>query len=481
MRRTMVFATVIGTCAAVLGVARLAFADFPELLRRVPGDANVIVVMDVQRILDSPLGKSEGWREKRAADYAARPLTFPPSVTKLVRAAHFDFDLNESKSQVALLEGTRVPPLETIAKKESGSMDTIANTSAVFSPRGWYAIKVGSSGLGVMFPANRQYLSRWIKEPAGRASTYLTKAAAEVTASGPQLLIALDLDDVVKPQQLEARLKDAESLEKATNIGEIAKTVASIQGVRLAVTIKEKAAGSITVDFGRDAAALKDVAKPLLIEAVKNRGLYIDDLESWTASVNGKSVKLSGDLSRSGLMRLSSVMELPDPPLDDSGRDVEKVDAGDPKLYATQNYFKQLQTLLDDLLAMKDKATNFGHMAQYVDQYAKRIDRLPTLNVDEDMQKYSMKLVELLRDAAGGFRGVGIRTGGRQAQTYGYGGYDYYGNRTGYNYDVDNQRRAIKAEEVAAGATAGRQIREQIADETTKVRRLMTDRYKVNF
>jgi hypothetical protein len=185
---------------------------------------------------------------------------------------------------------------------------------------------------------------------------------------------------------------------------------------------------------------------------------------------------------------VSSVLELPDPPLDDSGRDTETVDAGNPKLYATQNYFKQVQSLLDDLGMKKNEATNFGHMAGWIEQYAKRIDRLPTTNVDEDMQKYSLGLVELLRDAAQRFKQVGISAGGRQSQVWnsgGSGGYDYYGNRTGARYaataDALAQRRAIRGQEQAAGAQAGTEFRRQIQDETANIRKLMTERYKVNF
>ena len=222
----------------------------------------------------------------------------------------------------------------------------------------------------------------------------------------------------------------------------------------------------------------KEATSGTQLEAIGNAGLYLDDLEAWTATLSGKSVVLKGDLSKSSLMRLSSLLELPDPPLDESGRDeASQVDATNPMLYATQSYFKSIQTLLDDLFQKKDDASSFGQMANWVDQYAKRIDRLPTLNVDDDMQKYSMAIVELLRQVSTSFRGVGIRTGAQTAQVYG--NYNYYGYRTGY--DTQSQRSAIRATERATGATQGRDLRVQIDDETSKVRKLMTDRYKVNF
>lgn len=480
MRRLCIVVTAsLGFLAALNGVSSVR-GDFPDMLNRVPGDANVLMVMDLDRVLASPLAKKKGWKEKRAGDYSSRPLSFPPQVTKLVRAAHVDLEVHEPKWQVAILEAGKIPPLETIAKNMKGYVDTVAYTKAVWSPRGWYGYMVGDRALGVMFPANRQYLSRWIKEPSGRSSPYLQQAAGDVRPSGPQLLLAVDLEDIVQPQQLEERLKQRESLKGVKNISDIARTVASVIGVRFTVTIGDKATGTLTVDFSSDTAPLKDVAKPLLLESLGHAGLYLEDLESWTASVSSKAVTLKGDLSHSGLMRLSSLLELPDPPLDDSGRDeATQVDATNPKLYATQSYFKSIQTLLDDVLQKKADATSFGQMANWIDMYTKRIDRLPTLNVDEDMQKYSMDVVELLRQASTSFRGVGIRTGAETAQTYAYGGYNYNGFRTGY--DVAAQRNAVQAQERATGATQGRDLRVQIDDETTKIRRLMTERYKVNF
>lgn len=62
-------------------------------------------------------------------------------------------------------------------------------------------------------------------------------------------------------------------------------------------------------------------------------------------------------------MRLSSLLEFPALPLDDRWRDAEKVDAADPKLYATQNHFKSVFALLDDLNEKRKEFLNPGHAA----------------------------------------------------------------------------------------------------------------------
>jgi len=460
---------------AVSSLATPAYADFLDMLRRVPAEANVLMLIDAEQVAASPLATREGWREKREADYEARPLTFPPHATKLVRAAQFDMDTHESKWQIAILEAARIPTLDQIAKKAQGYLDTVANTSAVWSPRGWYGFKLNDHALGVMFPPNRQYLARWIKSPPGRMSPYLQRAADRKNAKS-QVVLAIDLEDVVKPQQVEERLKQMEALKGNKNIGEIAKTLTSLQGVRFEVAIGDKAFGNLTLDFASNPSAIGGVAKSLVLEALGDAGLYVDDLEGWALSVDAKSVTLHGGLSHSALMRLSSLLELPSPPLDESGRDADKVDAGDPKLYATQNYFKSTQTLLNDLLARKSESRGVAHSAQFIEMYARRIDRLPLVNVDPEMQEYGQFVVHALGEAYGAFKGAGIKSGVRSQQVSAY-NYDYYGNQVASGA----QQRAAGAEDRAAGALTGVSLRQQIADETSKIRRLMTKRYNVNF
>jgi hypothetical protein len=469
----------------------VALADFPDLVRRVPKDANVIVYMDVDRLMASPLAAKEDWKGKRSADYASRPMAVPPAVTRFVRAASVNLDEDETDWQIAVLEAKSIPSLETIAKNEKGYLDTVAGTKAVWTPRGAYAFKVSDNSVGLMFPANRQYLARWIKEKPGQFSSYLLNASRDMTAAGPQLVIALDVEDLVHPQAIPERLKSMESLKNAkVNTGDLAKTLAGIKGVKFAVTVKEKATGKVTVDFGGDAAILKDVGKGLLLEVLEHRGLAMEDLDAWKPSVSKTSFALEGDLSKSGLMRLSSLLEFPSLPLDDSGRDADPVDAGDPKLYATQAHFKSVTALLEDLNVKRKEFTNPGHAAGWWETYATRISRLSLVNVDDEMQEYSATIAELLRSGAQEFRGAGIRTGVRQSNqnasgnAYGYnnsGGYGYRGDRYSGARQAQAERNAIRAQETGQAAMTGTDIRKQIQDSTSAIRKKMTDKYKVAF
>jgi hypothetical protein len=466
----------------LLSGARVGRCEFPDMLRRVPQDANAIVFIDVERLLASPMAKEGKWKEKRSEEFANQPMSLPPTATKLVRAAHVNMDSGESAWQIAVIEAAKLRTLEALAERENGYVDTVAGTKAAWSPRGAYAIRLANNTVGLMFPANRQHLARWIKERPGTLAPYLAKAWDEMGASGPQMVVALDLEELVDPQDVSERLKTKESLQGSkVDLKELAATLATIKGVKFSVTIRDKATGKITVDLGKDASPLKDVGKPLLMEVLQDRGLALGDIEGWKSSVSRSAFAVEGDLSRSSLLRLSSVFEFPSLPLDESGRDEETVDAGDPKLYATQSHYKAVVSLLNDLNEKRSEFQNPGHAAGWWETYAKRVSRLPVQNVDPDMLEYSARISELLRDGAEVGRSTGIREGVRRAQDSASGVtsgrlYDQSGNRLSAA-----RRRAISAEERGAGATKGGEIRAEIQKETEAIRRMMTERYKVQF
>jgi hypothetical protein len=97
------------------------------------------------------------------------------------------------------------------------------------------------------------------------------------------------------------------------------------------------------------------------------------------------------------------------------------------------------------------------------------------------MQQYSAGVAEDLRQIAASMKGAGIRTGmqtaGLDATSDGWGNYDgYFGNR-----QVDNQRRSIRAQERGTSSLDSVKLADQIRADTSKMRRLMSQRYKVEF
>jgi hypothetical protein len=464
---------------ANLAVCRVANADFAELVRRVPADANAVVLIDCQRLFASPIAVRDGWKKKYQADFAQRPFLIPPQAKNVIRAGSVDLHSGRHPWELALLDLDHAPDLDKIANREKGYVDKVANTKAVWSPRGAYAVATGTNGLALLFPPNRQFLARWLKQPSGKIAPYLLDATESMSQVEAQVLLAIDLDDAVDHDMAIKMLKTVASAGSAGNVEAQAAALASLRGARFEIILKDKAWGRLSLDFGADPAPLVPVAHKLIEETLNRYGAALDELSTWKVETRGKTLALHGQLDTSGLLRLGSLLELPQIGLDNSD---EEVDASNPMLYATQSHFKAVTSLLGDLTGKKREAKTYGQMATWVEQYAKRIDRLPLVHVDPDMQQYSAGVADDLRQMVSSMRGAGVRGGMQTAgldstSSYGWGNYDgYFGTR-----EVENQRRSIRAQERGTSMLDAGKLADLIRNDTTKIRRQMTERYKVEF
>jgi hypothetical protein len=462
-------------------------AQYEQLLNRVPNDANTLIVIDVDRLFSSPLAVQGKWRDKHADDFSQGRVFVPPQAQRMLLAGRMEVEQLDYTWQLALMDLEKPLSIETLARKEKGYTDSVAGQTVAWSPRGGYVAKLGAKSAGVMFPANRQYLASWLKGRNGQLSPYLRQVAQQSSKSAAQMTMAIDLEDAVSPEWVRNRMKQFKSLASTSlNVDEVASLVAGIKGVTLGITVGSQAEGTLTIEFGRDATLLASVVKPAFLEVLSRHGASIDEFEEWKGSVQGTTFTMSGRLGKSGLLRLSSVLELPSLPLDDTGRDQPKVDAGDPKLYASQAHYKSVQSLVSDVRQRKGiDVKTFGQLAMWMEQYARRIDRLPVLNVDKDMQDYSAEMAMLLRKMAAGYKASGIRSGAREAQyhsgasyssDYGYASYTVNGSRY-----IEGERRRVRAEETARASMSAVEIWTTIDQRSAEIRREMTDRYKVEF
>jgi len=273
----------------------------------IPDNASSLVIVDADRLFNGPLGKKDDWGTPKAADFAGRPVLLNPNTLRLVRAGEFSFDTLNAPSQVAQLSLRKSPKLETIADKEKGYVESIGNTRVAWSPRGAYAVNLDAGLVGLCFPANRQYFSRWTKQRRGQASSYLVKVLTDFDSSKQAAAIVFDLDDALAASQIETELVDLKCLaDKKQDLKAIARALEGVRGVKLGITITDKATGRLVIEFSDPPSVLQSVAKPLVIEAISALGYELDDIEQWKQTMSGLSITLEGDLSRSGLMRLSS-------------------------------------------------------------------------------------------------------------------------------------------------------------------------------
>jgi hypothetical protein len=485
-----------------------ADAQFKNLVQRIPSTCNTIIMFNTQKAFESTLAQQQGWKENLKKAHEAGLVRLPADTQQFLAAAQLDFSTMEPVWEVGVLNVGQERSLAALAKEKKGTVESIAGRDAVLLPSNTYLIQFDSKTFGSLVPGSRQEASRWVRSSDVRAaelSPYIVEAIGYAEDVGTEIILAIDLQDAISAPYAIERLQQFETLSKTKiDVDDTASLLATIQGLTLGITIGSKPFGKIKVDFGRDTAILKDVARDMLLEVLSNQGLMIDDLRDWTAKVEGNQVTLEGYLSADGMRRIFSLIDAPagDGVEDRAAANQPSASDVDPKVYASQQYFQSITKILDDL-RHHESPQRIAQIGGWLEKDARKIDRLSMVNVDKDVLDYGQYVAQQLRNASAAIKGIGMRSRVRQVNTvsggpgyygdnydggYYYGGVYYNGGMTlpSFNYQAglqwqQSQRTRIKSQEKYAGVSAARQIMTDVENATQQVRRQMADRYNADF
>jgi hypothetical protein len=482
----------------------LAADEFQDLVSQIPRSANAVVLLNLEKAIDSPVGMKAGWKEKVEKAFEAGLARVPPQAKRLVLASQLDFELKEPLWEAAVIDCGEQLWMQRIAQSRGGTADTIEGMPALARPNDTYLVQLVPKRLAAMGPGNRQAVVRWIREvrkpSSPPLSPYLQKAAVYSDEAGSEIIMALDLEDLMSFERVGKYLKAHEkSLRKwqakdetPASLTDVARVLASIRGVRIGVRLGEPHSAKIVVDLRNDATSISSIAKPLLLQVLSDSGALINDFQSWPARVVGSEISLAGGLSSSGLRRLLSLVDSPVSG-DVAAPKAPAVSPGEVQAtHATKSreYFRTVVGMADDLKDDMKNAKNLASTSLFFDKYAKRIDRMPILNVDEELLKYSALVADHLRKASQAIKAMGIQSGVGQAGITssgdaGYGGYEYRGSGAsaglGEIKAVGAERRVVRAEEKSIAAGDVQHYAQAIIAATTDIRRRMTQKYQVEF
>ena len=505
------------TLALAFLVSLPAWSQFDDLASKVPSNANAMFLVNADKILDSPAAKAGNWKEKVQEAYASGVTILPPDADQAIMSAEIDLESTHTLWESVVMRVNRPVSMTKVASMTKGTAGEIEGTPAVALPGDAYVVRFEKNIAAAMAPANRQAIARWLREVKTRTgpalSPYLTEAFEYANGLGTPIILALDLENAASIEHIRLSLATAEQ-ESGKNfkavtglsIDEAAEFLVSTRGVTLGITLADKPFGKIKVDFRSDVPFQPEVAKKLLIHALARRGAMIDELEDWTPKVSGKQFTLEGHLEASGMRRIFSLFDRP-PTLPKEGEEGQQSTSNDPELAATKSYFKNMQDMLDDLAAKPKMASNYtvGQKAVWYKTYARKIERLPVLNVDPDLVQFSSHVSQQLYSAADAITSGAARSRTRQvnaAPTYNYYtntsvyGYsyrsdDYYSGYVPYGaYSVTavedvnaefNNRARIRTEERVASMNQARGITEALERDVADMRKRLTQKYKSEF
>lgn len=395
-----------------------AHAQLAKLIERLPETANAVVVVDAQAIFNSQIAKNENWQESRAERYASGMTAIPPKATGLAIATHLDIDLMRSEWEVAVVEMDAPRLITSLANQLGGAIDEVDGLPAVRLPDDSYLVEFTDGSLGAMSPGNRQKVAYWVNRPNRGLSPYLREAVAEA-GSKAAIVMALDLDHAFSAQEVEQGIANFKCIEKAhLNKPAVAKLIAGAKGITLEVALRDKPYGLVAFDFSESPALIADIAKPFILEMLGDHGMMMDELNSWTPTVKGNRVALTGSFSKDGLTQVSSLVHLPsralygsaDAPAAPGSGTATATSATKPNtLELTQQYLASVNSILKIVSEKKHDMQTLGQFAHWLEIYGRKLDHLPTLNVDPEMLQYGDYVSKQLLHVSYALKGIGIQ------------------------------------------------------------------------
>ena len=422
----MLYRRLFFSALCVLLIFQTASAQqFDEISKWVPETANALVMVRAGKILDSKIAKDENWKVERIRQFKSGASFIPPDVERFLMASQVDFEFAEPVWQIAIFEHLdQKIDIVKVSERIGGKLEKISGRDAVVLPNDAYAIKIEDSLLGAMVPANRQMTARWVRKGASATSStvspYLTQAV-KYADKNADIIVAFDLTDSVNIDFIKERIGASEICEKK-DLNSVCQAVANVRGVTLGVTISDKISAAIRVDFDGDPTPLVDVGKTILSSALTENGLMIDDIKSWDSKMEGDKMVISGPLSESGLRQIGTLIEHPIA-ADFVSKDPYGGETVDVKTRSKQ-YFDSVKHLIDEMQDKEAKALTT--YAKWYDKYAKRIDELSVINVDERMLEFGTYVSDAFRDISMRLLDTNMQKVRTQQR---FGDRGYYGNQ----------------------------------------------------
>ncbi len=485
--------TLLAFCITLLSVTA-ANAQFEDAAKFVPENANCLVMVQAENILNSAIGRRENWATDRSAAFRSGASFFPPTTKRILMGSQIDFEFLDSVYHVGVFEkkGSEINLVE-VSKRVNGNISTIGGKQALELPNNSYLIKVDNTTLVTMTPSNRQMTTRWLAKTTNgrmRVSPYLAEAV-KFADQNAQVIVAFDLEGVLEPAEVEKRLVESGAVLEVSAAA-VTKTLSNLRGVTLGVTVNDRISGAIKIDFSSDPSNVTPVSKAILIAALKKNGLMIDDIASWNVTSSGNQIRLSGPMTSEGFRQIGSLVHQP---LEDDmhGASGGVTSNAEPTKQNMATRTKQYLGDIDHILEIqrKKKEEQLNTYAKWFDRYARQIDGISILGVDPIAIDFGTYVGNAFRDISGdlntsnlsknesvssqGFSGPG---GGRWNYGYGY-GYGY-GTINGRNYTRDSRRNA-SALGTEKGMNQKSDTLRQIDAKESQVKKALTEKYQINF
>lgn len=482
---------------AVAGTSAVADGRYDRLLPYVPPDANVLVLVDVKGVYDSPVGRREKWAEEYKDRYRSGVGLIPPGTGAVVIGSVVNLSAMSRDHQVGVIGSPLQQTVKYLAERDGGTTTEIAGRPFALSPRDAYLATLSAPATVALYPADRQAAARWSRHAAGAKAPALSPylAAAVGKAAGSAVTVAVDLTESQDPTLLRLGLSVSPVVVaakiSAEDVSRIARFISSAKGLTFSAAAGEGVTGSVTVEFREQTVIFRPLLRELFLELLDEYGVAIPGVAAWEASYGPGSMTLAGPLAPADLRRVLSLFAFPGTA--DEGDPAAR--PGEVTAAATTRYWAAMNTVLADLRGQKD-SKDYTKTATWHDKAAAQLDHLNPSGVDPLARRAADESARRLKAIAQSLRGVPIDTKALEEKGYytvnrswsAYPGWGGWWGRRGLGYSSSStldtnyyQIRGEIAKVVAADQKKRLDTWAQIDQILSDTRRQLSEKYKGGF
>lgn len=389
-----------------------------ELARYLPAQTNAVTVVRVAQILQTDRAQREGWAETAEQDFLTGASRIPTWVDTLVIGSLVRPAMQQEVWSTAILE---LPPgvtMERLARREETHVEQLAGMRAVEARRDALLVEIRRGLLGIRSPAMRQETARWAQAAADGTAGPLAPGLQEAAANPAHIVLSLDLRQMVGPDRIREYLEQSDLLpQDPVQRLNLLKLLPTQQSLSLYVTIDQATTARVVIRFDGDATGLAEPVAAVFRQLVDDQHLSLDEFASAKAATDGRSVTLTMSLSDASLRRVVSLISSPSPGPRVAGEDRVASEPPPPsgirprvaiEPEASKRYCRAVSQSIDDLARVNLKAKDYNRTATWHDNFARRIDQLPTAGVDPVLLAFGTRVSERFRALAASLRGQGV-------------------------------------------------------------------------
>jgi hypothetical protein len=398
----------LGAVSASCLAAAAAAAEERDPLQSVPGTCNAVAVVQMKKLINSPVGKKKKWWDQARRAYAEGLLSGPPWVNEIVQATTIGSAPGGGRPltySIYLMDQPSV--MYDIAKHELSPLEKIAGHGATLSSRHVYFVQLAPGMVGALEPADRHAVSHWVRAIDDKQLVPLKPELVDAVKTDDDVLVSLaaDLRDVLNPHHIRNWIKGTPRLRSAPDVDGLVEVLTSLRLARLQLRVTDSIVARLELDFDSPLGNHVAAAQTAVGQWLDDAGARPQILREAKATVGEKSLSFEAPLDEIGLRRILSLVQSPHLPV----KEADASEGHQPNAVASAAYYDKVCDLLNSLLYKNRNASSYNKTALWHEQFARRITNLSTLAVDPALVRWASDVSKELLALASSLRGEHVR------------------------------------------------------------------------